>query len=124
MAATDGRALSRQCTEPSRQCQIGKCPRRNRQGRRKIAMWKIETRNQPRSTLVKEQKHSPGCVRVYQGSPEDINLQLWCPTGRYTLVALFPAEARAIAEALIKAADKLLTPLEPETLTAIIAEGK
>lgn len=86
-------------------------------------MFRIETKNAPRSKHVREMPYGLGAVRVYQHSPEDIALQLWCPNGRYTLVALFPEEARAIGEQLIALADEHLTPLEPGELQKIITKG-
>lgn len=84
-------------------------------------MFRLMTRNPPRSRLVKDQKYGTGSVRVYPYSPEDIALQLWCPNGRYALVALSPREARAIGEALIEAADAVqLTPLEASALEKIV----
>lgn len=86
-------------------------------------MYRLETKNKPRSKLVREQAYGPGCVRVYRASTEDIMLQMWCPNGRYTLVALSPAEARAVAEELVAVADSFLTPLEPGELEHIVTTG-
>jgi hypothetical protein len=87
-------------------------------------MFKLETKNPPRTKLVKEQAYIPGAVRVYKNSPSDMILQMWMPNGRYMLVALYPAEARAIADALYATADEFMTPLEPEELNAAIAKAE
>lgn len=86
-------------------------------------MFRLETKNKPRGKLVREQDPNNKTVRVYKNSPYDINLQLW--SGRsYMLVALEPAEARAIGEQLIEVADKMieshLTPLPEGELIEII----
>jgi hypothetical protein len=72
-----------------------------------MKMLVVKTKNQPRSKFVREQKGFDGCVRVYQNSPGDVVLQLWCPTGRYTLAILSPQEARQIAGELNAIADAI-----------------
>jgi hypothetical protein len=73
-------------------------------------MFRIETRNPPRSKLVKDADEA-SCVRVYKHSPEDLMLQIWSGK-RYMMVALFPEEARAIAAQLVAAADAVEGPTE------------
>lgn len=83
-------------------------------------MFKIETKNKPRSKLVRDADPSSQCVRVYKASPEEVMLQLWSGN-RYTLVALMPGEARAIAEQLVVIADELqLKPLADGELTKLL----
>ena len=69
-----------------------------------MSMYRIVTRNKPRSKLVREVDPDTRCVRVYKNSPEDMHLQIW-DGKRYMLVALFPEEARSIARALVEAAE-------------------
>ena len=83
----------------------------------------LDTQNRPRSKFVREQDPSNQKVRVYRNSPEDLILQLWNGR-RYTLIALLPAEARAIAQALIEIADELqLEPLSEGELQRIVRAG-
>jgi hypothetical protein len=72
-------------------------------------MYKLETRNKPRGKLVREQDPHAHCVRIYPGSPDEIMLQLWSGK-RYMLVALQPAEARAIGETLMSWATLIEEP--------------
>jgi hypothetical protein len=67
-------------------------------------MYKIETRNRPRGKRVPDGDPDAGCVRIYKNSPQDLILQLW-DGKRYMAVALFPHEARYIANELVAAAD-------------------
>jgi hypothetical protein len=82
--------------------------------------FRLSTRNKPRSRLVKEEDPDTGMVRVFKSSPEDMALQIWSGR-RCTMVSLFPAEARAIAHALIQQADLFLEPLPAGELEKIIA---
>ena len=75
-------------------------------------MYKIETRNKPRSRLAREA--SMHCVRVYRDSPTDLILQIW-DGRRYMLVALAPQEARDIASELVATAESIETRQKEST---------
>jgi hypothetical protein len=67
-------------------------------------MFRLKTINAPRGKLVRD-TYGDECARVYQTS-YDVTLQLWSGK-RYMLVQLSAAEARAIAEQLVKVADNI-----------------
>jgi hypothetical protein len=74
-------------------------------------MWKLNTHNKPRSKFVRDAVGDAHCVRVYKNLPDSLILQLWSGK-RYTLIALAPDEARAIAHELVAVADIIAAPIE------------
>ena len=83
-------------------------------------MFKLDTKNKPRGRLVREADPDEQCVRVYKNSPEDLMLQIW-DGRRYLLVALYPQEARAIADALVETADAIQFGNKPMSNAELVA---
>jgi hypothetical protein len=87
-------------------------------------MFRLETRNKPRGKLVRDADEST-CVRIYKESPETLLLQIWAGK-RYMAVSLLPQEARAIAEAIVAAADEIQLgePMSGDELLALVREAR
>ena len=71
-----------------------------------MATYRLKTRCMPRSKLVRDGDPTDRLVRVWKNSPEDLTLQIWSGK-RYTLVNLYPDEARDIAAELLAVAKSI-----------------